>query len=146
VIARLIAVTALLLMCAALARPVAATESPIRVSRCEANLPRNNLHWVDPWGRPYSEPGTTASVSIDFTNAGTQPATAIDFGLVVSTVLVAEMRDTGTFTPGARISHTLGVSAAALPVRNARCVPLRVKWTDGTYWKSSELHALNATP
>lgn len=142
---RLFALPALLLACAAIACPVAAADAPIRVSRCEANAPRSNLYWVDPWGRPYSEPGTNASVSIDFTNTGTQPATAVDFGLVVQTVLVAEMRDTGTFTPGAQISHTLGVSASALPVRNARCVALRVKWADGTYWKNPELHKLNAT-
>lgn len=132
------------LLCVMLAGPVRASDAPISVSRCEANLPRSNLHWVDPWGRPYSEPGTTASISIDFTNVGTQPATAVDFGLVVSTVLVAEMRDTGTFTPGAHVSHTLGISAAALPVRKARCVPLRVTWADGTSWKSAELHKLNA--
>lgn len=142
---RLFAVPALLLTCTALACPASATDQPIRVSRCEANAPRSNLYWVDAWGRPYTEPGTTASLSIDFTNVGAQPATAVDFGLVVHTVLVAEMRDTGTFTPGAQISHTLGISASVLPVRNARCVPLRVKWADGTYWKSPELHLLNAT-
>jgi hypothetical protein len=135
-----------LLLCVASASLIWASDAPIHVSRCEANLPRNNLHWIDPWGRPYSEPGTRASVSIDFVNSGSQAATAVDFGLVVSTVLVAEMRDTGTFAPGAQISHTLGVSAQALPVRNARCVPLRVQWADGTSWKSAELHKLNVTP
>jgi hypothetical protein len=135
----------LLLLCAAPANPALASESPIRVTRCEINLPRDNYHWIDPWGKPYSEPGTTASVSIDFTNAGTQTATAVDFGLVVSTVLVAEMRDTGKFAPGAQISHALGVSAQAIPVRNARCEPLSVTWADGTSWKSAELHKLNVT-
>jgi len=108
------------------------------------NFPRAGVDFVDPWGMRYYQPSTTGNVRIDFTNNGSKPAIAIDFGLIVSNVLIAEARDTGTFAPGARIEHELGLAGDHMPSRSAKmeCVALVVQWNDGTYYKSPRVFSV----
>jgi hypothetical protein len=126
---------------AASAQPVSASE-PVRVLHCTVNTPHYNVYQVDPYGRAYAQQGKSTTADIVFVNQGTQVATAIMFGLVVQSVLAAEMKNNGKFSPGVKISQTLGISNAALQVKNARCIALTVKWADGTEWKSPELLTL----
>ena len=132
----------LLLLAAAVFSPPAAASGPIRILKCQVNMPHYNVYQVDPYGRAYGQQGKSTTASIEFVNAGTQVATAIVFGLAVQSVLVAEMRNNGKFSPGAKISQTLGISNAALQAKNARCIALHVKWEDGSEWKSPELSSL----
>lgn len=125
----------------------AAAANPIHVTGCQPNPPQPTLRWIDVWGRPYYQPGVGGSLSISYVNNGSQPASAIEFGLVARGALVAEVRDVGTFSPGAPISHAFGLSPQVFPLGTAlpRCIALRVKWADGTHWTNPALPRLNAT-
>jgi hypothetical protein len=68
----------------------------------------------------------------------------IEFGLVVHGNLVAEVRDVGTFSPGAEIKHEFGISPNVFPIQTsfARCVALKITFADGSKWKNPHLPAL----
>ena len=122
----------------------ATTGNPIRITSCAVNFGRAGVDFVDPWGMRYYQPSTSGNVRIGFTNLGSKPASAIDFGLVVSNVVIAEARDTGKFAPGATIEHELGLSASHTPSKSAKleCVALVVQWDDGTYYRSPRISTL----
>src|SRR5215470_608911 len=131
-----------LLASASYAAPATAASSPIRVVRCQINQPVATVTWIDSWGNSYTEPGTTNNVDVDFINNGTQDAVAIEFVVLVKNTLVAEMRNSGKFSPGVVIKHNLGLDSAALKLRTFRCIALRVTWADGSQWKSPELSTI----
>jgi hypothetical protein len=118
-----------------------ASDNPIKISSCVVNLPRAGDDWVDPWGVRYYQPSTRGNVNVTFENLGSKTASSIDFGLIVHNVLVGEARDAGTFSPGVAIQHELGLPEGRLPAPSAKleCVALRVKWSDGTYYKSPRI-------
>jgi len=132
----------LLAVSALTAVPARGATSPIRVVRCQINQPVASVTWIDSWGNSYTEPGTGNNVDIDFINNGTQEAVAIDFGVLVKNTLVAQMRNSGKFSPGVLIKHNLGLDSAALKLKTFRCLALRVTWADGSQWKSSELSSI----
>ncbi len=134
--------------------------NPIHVSNCNPLHGRVNTIgyvpgyyagprylWPDVYGnRYYQRPitRTAPTLSIDYVNVSTQPVTSIEFGLIARGQLVAEVRDVGTFTPGAEIKHQFGLSPNVFPLSTglARCVALRVKYEDGSIWRNPRLPAL----
>ena len=84
------------------------------------------------------------TLGIDYVNVTSTVMKDIEFGLLVRGTLVAEVRDVGTFSPGAEIKHKFGVSANIFPIQTsfAQCVPLKITFEDGTKWKSPRLPAL----
>ena len=84
------------------------------------------------------------TLSIDYRNATDVVMKDIEFGLVVHGNLVAEVRDVGTFSPGAEIKHEFGVSSNIFPIQTsfAECVPLKITFADGSKWKNPHLPAL----
>ncbi len=139
--------------------------SNIHVSKCEptegtttvyggyvpAYYPaRTPYYWNDVYGRRFYQPTvstTSPQLAIDYKNQGSKVATAIEFGLVARGHLVAEVRDVGTFSPGAEIKHRFGISKNVFPLGTglAQCLPLRVTYQDGTHWRSLRLPALMST-
>ncbi|HZY97331.1 MAG TPA: hypothetical protein VFE35_09530 [Candidatus Cybelea sp.] len=84
------------------------------------------------------------TLSIDYTNVTSEVMKDIEFGLVVHGNLVAEVRDVGTFSPGAEIKHEFGISPNVFPIQTsfARCVALKITFADGSKWKNPHLPAL----
>ena len=138
--------------------------SNIHVSKCEptqgstfvtpgfvrAYYPAGQFWWYDAYGRRFYQPAVTRTspqLAIDYTNTGAKVAKTIEFGLVARGHLVAEVRDVGTFSPGAEIKHTFGLSPNVFPLGTslAQCVPLRITYEDGTHWRSLRLPALMST-
>ncbi|MBV8364501.1 MAG: hypothetical protein JO193_08040 [Candidatus Eremiobacteraeota bacterium] len=135
--------------------------SNIHVSKCEpmqgstfvtpgfvpAYYPAGQFWWYDAYGRRFYQPSVTRTspqLAIDYRNTGAKVAKTIEFGLVARGHLVAEVRDVGTFSPGAEIKHTFGLSPNVFPLGTslAQCVPLRITYEDGTHWRSLRLPAL----
>jgi hypothetical protein len=109
--------------------------------------PRNPYYWNDVYGYRYRQPQvvkSNPSLAIDYTNVGTKVASTIEFGLIARGALVAEVRDVGTFSPGAEIKHTFGISPNVFPIQTGlpQCVPLRITYKDGTHWKNPHLPAI----
>lgn len=109
--------------------------------------PRGRYMWPDVYGnRYYQRPITrTAPVlSIDYVNVSQRPITSIEFGLIARGQLVAEVRDVGTFSPGAEIKHRFGISPNVFPLGTGlpRCVALRARYEDGSKWMNPHLPAL----
>ncbi len=104
-------------------------------------------YWNDPYGRRYYQyPVSTSTTSspelaIDFVNIGSKPLKNIEFALVAKGHVVAEVRDVGTFSPGAEIKHRFGLNPNVFPLGTglAQCVPLRATFDDGTVWTSPHL-------
>lgn len=137
----------------------------LRVSRCQAS--RNVSTFYSPgwtygyyprWGYPYYWPSvygftyyeppiTTSSpeLGIDYTNVSPHVMREIEFGLVANGALIAEVKDVGTFSPGAEIKHRFGISDSVFPLPSSltECVPLRVTFTDGQKWVSPHLPRLD---
>ena len=138
-----------------------ATHSPIKVQRCDPML-KNTAYpvgyvpgyypyggpyfWTDIYGYRYTQAQVSrnAFLAIDYVNRSAVPIRSIEFGLVTNGRLVAEVRDVGTFSPGAEIKHEFGLNPNVFPIQTGlpRCVALRVLFQDGTRWKNPRLPAL----
>jgi hypothetical protein len=84
------------------------------------------------------------TLGIDYVNVTSVVMKEIEFGLVVRGDLVAEVKDVGTFSPGAEIKHEFGISPNVFPIQTsyAECVPLKITFADGSKWKNPHLPAL----
>lgn len=138
---------------------------PIHVSRChpERNIyqgggyaPAYYPYRAGPyWGWPsaygpmyYSYPVEGhPTLSIDYVNVTSDVMKQIEFGLVVHGTMIAEVKDVGTFSPGAEIKHEFGVSSNIFPIQTsyAQCVPLKITFENGTTWHNPHLPALRAS-
>ena len=108
----------------------------IQVNECVPEQGVPSQSWVGPYGRMYSQTGTPSTLTIHYINEAPKPASTIEFGLVANNRLIAEVRDKGTFSTGAKIKHVFGISPNVFPIGTAFtfCVPLRVKYADGSVW------------
>ncbi len=140
----------------AYAQPVPA--HPVKVSACNprANTyaygpgwvpgyyPAGPYFWYDPWGYRYAQPAYVQSnptLGIDYVNQTQKVMKQIEFGLIANHHLVAEVKDVGTFSPGAEIKHEFGLSPNVFPLQTGlpHCVPLRITFADGTKWRNPRL-------
>lgn len=137
-----------------------ATPHPVKVNKCDPQLNTNTYPgyvpgyypgagpygWYDVYGYRYVQPVTTSSahLGIDYMNVTSKVMSSIEFGLIARGTLVAEVRDVGTFSPGAEIKHKFGISQNVFPLGTGLpvCVALRIKFADGTSWKNPHLPAL----
>jgi hypothetical protein len=87
------------------------------------------------------------TLGIDYVNATSAVMKQIEFGLIVRGDLVAEVKDVGTFSPGAEIKHKFGLNPNVFPLQTsyAKCVPLKITFEDGTKWKNPHLPAYRAS-
>ncbi len=87
------------------------------------------------------------TLGIDYMNATNVVMKQIEFGLIVRGSLVAEVKDVGTFSPGAEIKHKFGLSRNVFPLQTsyAKCVPLKITFEDGSKWKNPHLPAYHAS-
>ncbi|MGA8576454.1 MAG: hypothetical protein WB609_12330 [Candidatus Cybelea sp.] len=87
------------------------------------------------------------TLGIDYANATNVVMKQIEFGLIVRGALVAEVKDVGTFSPGAEIKHKFGLSPNVFPIQTsyAKCVPLKITFEDGSKWKNPHLPQYKAT-
>jgi hypothetical protein len=106
-------------------------------------------YWPDAYGGSiYQAPVTTADpqLGIDYTNISAKPMHTIEFGLIANQRLIAEVKDVGSFSPGAEIKHKFAVSPNIFPIQTAlpQCVPLRITFADGTKWRNPRLPPKNS--
>jgi hypothetical protein len=87
------------------------------------------------------------TLGIDYVNATHHVMKQIEFGLLVKGNLVAEVKDVGTFSPGAEIKHKFGLSPNVFPLQTsyAKCIPLKISFEDGSHWKNPHLPAYRAS-
>lgn len=135
--------------------------SDIKVMRCEPQrgntfvsggyvpgyYPAYPYYWNNVYGARYYQPQVTRTspkLAIDYVNDGSKVAATIEFGLVANRRLIAEVRDVGTFSPGAEIKHEFGLSSNVFPIGTgmAQCVPLKITYKDGSKWRNPHLPAL----
>jgi hypothetical protein len=110
--------------------------SPIHVNRCEpvqgmttvsgyspGYYPAGRYYWRDAYGHRYYQYPMTATthtsnptLDIDYVNTSPKPLREVQFGLVAKGDLVAEVRDFGTFSQGAEIKHSFGLSPNVFPL------------------------------
>ena len=146
------------------------THELFRVDRCEAHanvlaMPRGfrpgfypagrRWLWNDPYGFAFYQPPfatTNPAMYVDFTNVTTHVMTSVVWGLVANGRLVAEARDIGTFSPGAKIQRAYGISINAFPLQTAlpQCVALEVTFQDGARRRNPNLppiqHSIYVSP
>ena len=104
--------------------------------------------WPDVYGASfYQPPVTTANpqLGIDYVNVAHKTMHMIEFGLIANGILRAEVRDVGTFSPGAEIKHSFGISANVFPIQTGlpQCVPLHITFEDGSKWRNPKLPPKN---
>jgi hypothetical protein len=144
----------------AMAHPHVTMPHPISVTTC--NPQRNNYMsggfapayypggpywgWPSVYGYNYYQYPVQGdpTLSIDYSNATSVVMKDIEFGLIAHGQLVAEVRDVGTFSPGAEIKHQFGLNRNVFPLGTSlvQCVPLKITFADGTKWKNPHLPAL----
>ena len=137
---------------------IAGGSQVVHVSTCEPHrnqvtaytpgfYPTSPYYWPNVYGVNYYQPPLRSSnpaLLVDYTNVSAKPIKEIEFGLVARGTLVAEVKDVGTFSTGALIQHEFGLSPNVFPIGTglAQCVPLKIKFQDGTKWRSPRLPAL----
>lgn len=133
---------------------------PIKVNKCDPQFnsnaypgyvagyyPRYGPYgWYDVYGVRYVQPvgSGNAHLGIDYVNVTNRAMSSIEFGLLSRGSLVAEVKDVGTFSPGAEIKHEFGISTNVFPLGTGLpvCVPLRITFADGTKWRNPHLPAI----
>jgi hypothetical protein len=105
-------------------------------------------YWGDVYGFNYYQPAVASAnpqLAIHYMNISPKTMTAIEFGLVANGVLVAEVRDVGTFSPHAEIKHRFALNPNVFPIRTGlpQCVPLHITFADGTKWRNPGLPPKN---
>ncbi len=115
----------------------------IRVDGCVASPARPEASYMGPFTKMILQPGLPAMALVDFVNASNAPIDTVEFGLVADGKLLAVVRDQGSFAPNARIMHAYGIADSAVPPAGstAECVPLRVRYADGTTWMNPTMPA-----
>jgi hypothetical protein len=115
----------------------------IRVNGCVASPARPEASYMGPFNKMVLQPGLPPMAMIDFVNASNAPISSVEFGLIADGKLLAVVRDVGTFTPNASIMHAYGIAETAVPAADAttECVPLRVRYADGTTWLNPTMPA-----
>lgn len=135
---------------------------PIAVSKCTPNRNTYMATGYTPayypggpyWGWPAVYPGYTyyqypvqgePTLAIDYHNDTTVVMKTVEFGLLARGDLIAEVRDVGTFSPGAEIRHEFGLNPSIFPLSTSvvKCVPLKIEFADGSVWKNPHLPRLN---
>ena len=119
--------------------------APAYVGYAPGFYPGYPYYWGDVYGARFYQPPISTSnptLSIDYSNATSQVMSSIEFGLIARGELVAEVRDVGTFSPGAEIKHRFGLSPNVFPLQTSlvECVPLRIHFQDGTKWVNPNYH------
>jgi hypothetical protein len=115
----------------------------VHVDGCGASAGDPAQSFMGPFHSEITQPGLPAMAMIDFFNATNNEISSIEFGLVADGKLLAVVRDTGSFAPNARIMHAYGIDAAAVPPAGAQteCVPLRVRYANGSTWMNPSMPA-----
>lgn len=133
---------------------------PVHVTTCQPSrnvmmsggwtpgfYPAGPYYWPTVYGYRYYQPRVASSnpaLAIDYTNITQNVIKEVEFGLVTNGNLVAEVKDVGTFSPGAEIKHEFGLSPNVFPIQTGlpQCIPLKIKYADGTKWKNPRLPVL----
>jgi hypothetical protein len=76
------------------------------------------------------------TLAVDYSNQTASVIRSIEFGVMTRGRLIAEFQDAGTFSPATEISHDFRIPN--LGSGGLTCVPLRVTFSDGSTWNSSQ--------
>ena len=100
----------------------------------------HNETYFDQYGNIFNRvaPGRPSTLEIHYVNINALTASEIDFGLVARNVLVAQVTDAGTFSPGILIDHEFDIPHEVFPLGTGlpQCVVLKVKYNDGSVWNN----------
>lgn len=119
---------------------IQAAGSQITVNTC---LPHKGKHahlrrYVDAFGnwQTRMDPARASTLEIHYVNTAKTAAKEIDFGLSARNVLVAQVKDVGTFSTGIAIDHDFLIPRSVFPLRTGlpQCPVLKVVYADGSSW------------
>lgn len=115
----------------------------VRVDGCVASPARPEASYMGPFTKMILQPGLPAMALVDFVNASGASINTVEFGLVADGKLLAVVRDQGSFAPNVHIMHAYGIADSAVPPAGSttECVPLRVRYADGTTWMNPTMPA-----
>jgi hypothetical protein len=113
----------------------------VQVHGCVASAGAPAQTFTSPFGQQVAQPSLPPMLMIDFANASSNPIATVDFGLVSNGKVVAMVRDVGMFAPNATVMHAYGIQASQVPGSGsaATCIPLSVKYADGTTWMNPNM-------
>lgn len=123
--------------------PAGAASMPdvVRVNACVASAGEPTQTFVGPFEQRVVQPGLPPMVMVDFSNVSDSSIASVEFGVVSGGKVVAMVRDVGSFAPNAAIMHAYGIAASAVPPSGVRaqCIPLRIRYADGTEWMNPNM-------
>ncbi len=113
----------------------------VKVNACGGSAAMAPQSYVNVFGGSVSQAGTPAMLMIDFKNISEKPISSVEFGYVQNGKVRATVRDAGMFDPNSVIMHAFALGDASI-LANAStmsCVPLRVKYADGSTWMNPDM-------
>ncbi|MGA7569839.1 MAG: hypothetical protein WBG27_00460 [Candidatus Aquilonibacter sp.] len=110
----------------------------VKVNGCAAQRATSGQSYIDFFGTHVTQSSTSPMLMIDFQNNSNKPIESIEFAYLQGTKVNAVVRDVGTFAPGAVIMHAFSFDdKGAFNMDSAMsCIPLRVRYADGTMWNN----------
>jgi len=110
----------------------------VKVNGCAAQRATSAQSFTDFFGTHVIQSSTSPMLMIDFQNNSNKPIDSIEFAYLQDNKVHAVVRDVGTFAPGSVIMHAFTFNGmGAFNVDSAMsCVPLRVRYADGTMWSN----------
>ncbi|HTC31589.1 MAG TPA: hypothetical protein VK702_12760 [Candidatus Acidoferrum sp.] len=110
----------------------------VKINGCAAQHAAPAQSFTDYFGTHVVQSSTSPMLMIDFQNNSNKPIESIEFAYLQDNKVNAVVRDVGTFAPGSVIMHAFTFDGVS--VFNAdsamSCVPLRVRYADGTMWNN----------
>ena len=110
----------------------------VNVNGCAAQRATSGQTFTDFFGTHVTQSSTSPMLMIDFQNNSNKPIASIEFAYLQGNKVNAVVRDVGTFAPGAVIMHAFSFDdMGAFKMDSAMsCLPLRVRYADGTRWNN----------
>ncbi len=110
----------------------------VKVNGCAAQRATSAQSFTDYFGTRVVQSSTSPMLMIDFQNNSHKSIQSIEFAYVQGNKVNAVVRDVGTFAPGAVIMHAFTFDDMdSFNMDSAMsCVPLRVRYDDGSIWSN----------
>jgi hypothetical protein len=110
----------------------------VKVNGCAAQRATSSQTFTDFFGTRIAQSSTSPMLMIDFQNNSNKSIESIEFAYLQDNKVNAVVRDVGAFAPRAVIMHAFSFDgASAFNMDSAMsCVPLRVRYSDGSMWNN----------
>ena len=125
-------------------QPMMSAADILHIHGCAAQPAYAAQTFTDYFGQHVTQLPTSPMLMVDFENSSSKPISSVEIAYLQNNKVSAVVRDDGDFAPHVAIMHAFFVKPTALlgTGTSMSCVPLRVRYADGTAWTNPQAPAI----